>query len=166
MAVPIFDGYRPGALAQLVGLHMAYYAPAWGFGCRFEAKVAAELAAFLDAFDPNLHLFRNAFDSNGVLLGSVSIDSSAETDDAAHLRWFIVSDAARGTGLGRRLLTDALSFARATGYRGVYLTTFPGLEAAKRLYLAAGFRLTNTAEADPWSGAVGWHRYDLIFHPA
>ena len=36
-------GYRPGALAAIVGLHARYYAQHWSFGLPVETKVGADL---------------------------------------------------------------------------------------------------------------------------
>ncbi|MBK9383752.1 MAG: GNAT family N-acetyltransferase [Planctomycetes bacterium] len=46
----------------------------------------------------------------------------------------------RGLGLGRELLALCLARARESGFRRCYLETLQGMEAAQRLYLAAGFR--------------------------
>ncbi len=150
-----FDGYRPGVLAALVGLHMDYYARHWSFGRQFETKVAGELAAFLDAYDPMRDLFANAFADDGGLLGSLTIDGRGGTEGGAQLRWFIVADRARGEGLGRRLMERADAFIRERAYRGVSLTTFAGLDAARKLYEEFGFRLDSEIAQDPWSGEVG-----------
>ena len=48
----IVEGYRPGAIGAIAGLHGTYYAREWGFGRFFESKVATELCAFLDRHDP------------------------------------------------------------------------------------------------------------------
>ena len=55
MAIEI-GGYRPGALAAIVGLHAGYYARHWNFGLPFETKVGAELAEFLARHDRGLAL--------------------------------------------------------------------------------------------------------------
>lgn len=160
MTAPAFDGYRPGALAQSIALHMAYYASAWGFGAQFESKLAAEMGEFLARLDPERDLFRAAYDADGVLLGTITIDGHDAADDGAHLRWFVVSEAARGGGLGGRLMRDAVDFLDRHGYRQTYLTTFRGLDAARALYERHGFVLTAEEAADPWSGSVGLQRFD------
>ncbi len=154
-AEPIrFDGYRPGVLAAIVGLHMDYYARHWNFGRQFETKVAGELAAFLDRYDPARDLFANTYDDDGGLLGSLTVDGG-DNGSGAQLRWFIVGDRARGKGLGRALMQQADNFMRERRYRKVSLTTFAGLDAARKLYEDFGFRLVSEAAEDPWSGTVG-----------
>ncbi|MEO1192379.1 MAG: GNAT family N-acetyltransferase [Pseudomonadota bacterium] len=153
-----FAGYRPGALAGVVGLHMAYYAPAWGFGLAFETKVASELAAFLQGHDAARDLFLGAYDGQGQLCGSLVIDGKDAAGAGAHLRWFIVD--AAGQGLGGRLLDQGMAFCRDRGYRRVYLSTFAGLDAARRLYERHGFRLVAESEVDQWQGGVREQRFE------
>jgi hypothetical protein len=45
------SGYVPGALGRITELHGTYYHAHWDLGLYFEAKVATELAAFLNHFD-------------------------------------------------------------------------------------------------------------------
>lgn len=47
---------------------------------------------------------------------------------------------ARGLGLGKMLIQQALDFARSTGYRKVYLETMPELKKAMRVYEKFGFQ--------------------------
>jgi len=159
-------GYAPGALGAIVQLHGAYYARHWGFGAYFEAKVAADLAAFLtrpETPDDRLWCARR----EDRVVGAIAIDGSrgetpgppGETD--AHLRWFIVSEALRGRGLGRRLLAAALAFCRAREFRSVYLWTFAGLDPARRLYEAQGFRLAEEVPAATWGKTVTEQRFVL-----
>lgn len=157
-------GYRPGLIADIIAAHMAYYAPAWGFGVAFETKLAAEMAAFQQRYDPARDLVLSATDPDGTLLGAITIDGLEGTGDAgAHLRWFITTDAARGRGLGRQLLTEAVAFSDARGYRRLYLTTFAGLDAAGHLYAQAGFRLVCETTADDWSGGkVGEQLFERL----
>jgi len=153
------DGYRPGCAASIVKLHMDYYAGEWGFGRLFEAMVAGELGAFLSRYDAEQDLFLNAFAADDALLGSITIDGAG--GDTAQLRWFIVSAAARGAGLGRELMDRAMGFCRDRCFDRVFLTTFAGLDVARKLYEGAGFRLTDETEKDPWSGTVGIQRFDI-----
>jgi N-acetylglutamate synthase-like GNAT family acetyltransferase len=97
----------------------------------------------------------------GQVVGSVAILGRA-AGDAAQLRWFLVHPDTRGTGLGRSLVGEALTFCRLAGYRSVYLWTVNGLDAAAHLYRSAGFRKTETKPpAILWGAEVSEERYDL-----
>ena len=161
-----FGGYRPGALAALIGLHMAYYAPQWGFGAAFEAKLAGDMGSFVARLDPSRDLFLTAWGADGRLWGSITIDGIDGHDAAgSHLRWYIVADAARGRGLGAALMARAMAFVDGCGYRRCTLTTFAGLDAARALYERHGFALVAEETADPWSGTVGLQRFDRVRPP-
>lgn len=160
----LLEGWRPGIIGDVVSLQARYYARHWGFGSFFEAKLATELASFVRRYDPLVDLIVSVGDAEQVL-GSVTVDGSdpKRPDDLAHLRWFILHDASRGHGLGRRLIGRALEFARGTGRAGVYLWTFAGLDAARRIYEAAGFRLVQELPGETWGTRVTEQRFELRF---
>jgi ribosomal protein S18 acetylase RimI-like enzyme len=149
-----FDAYRPGSLAGVVALHMAYYGDAWGFGLEFETKVALEMAEFLRRMEPGRDLFLTAWDREGRLAGSVTIDVSGGGAQGAHLRWFIVSPQTRGKGLGKDLMDRAMEFCDRQHLVQIWLTTFAGLDAARGLYERHGFRLASENQQDQWRGGV------------
>ncbi len=163
-ACSFFEGWRPGVIGDVVSLQSRYYARHWGFGSYFEAKLATELASFVRRYDPRVDLILSAGDAERVL-GSVTIDGSdpRRPEDLAHLRWFIIDDASRGHGLGRQLIGRALAFARGTGRAGVFLWTFAGLHAARRLYDAVGFRLVQELSGDTWGTRATEQRFELRF---
>jgi GNAT superfamily N-acetyltransferase len=97
---------------------------------------------------------------DGGLLGSIAIDGEDLGDGSAHLRWFIVADRARGTGLGRRLLEQALAFCDAQGFACTQLWTFDGLHAARRLYEANGFVLAEQWPGTQWGPLVQEQRFE------
>ncbi len=97
MATVLHQGYVPGCIGRVAELHATYYSPRAGFGLYFESKVARELAAFCEAYQEGrdgLWLVR----VDGRVEGSLAIDGSRAATEGAHLRWFIASDAVRGTG--------------------------------------------------------------------
>jgi GNAT superfamily N-acetyltransferase len=135
--VEIVRGYLPGALGRVVELHATYYHLHWGFGLFFEAKVATELAEFLGRYDERRDAFWTAT-TGGRIEGSITIDGGHASDDGAHLRWFIMSDALRGRGLGSRLI-----------------------DAARHLYERAGFRLVAEQRGTQWGKDVNEQRFEL-----
>jgi GNAT superfamily N-acetyltransferase len=153
-------GYRPGTIAEIVRLHVDYYAREWDFGLAFEARVARELSDFLGGFRDGVDHFATHWNQAGELDGTVSLEGPTVEEPVGHLRWFIVSDRARGSGLGRRLLAGAIAHADRSGFAGIYLTTFDGLGPARHLYESCGFRLTAESPDDRWAGGVREQRFE------
>jgi len=148
------EGYKPGALADVVRMHMAYYHPHWGFGVDFEIKVASELAEFLHRFDPAKDQFLTAYSANKQCIGSISVDGRDATEKGAHIRWFIVDQHFAGRGLGGELMSRAIQSCDDFGYKKSYLTTFAGLHVARTLYESFDFQLVAEKEDDQWNGGV------------
>lgn len=146
--------------ADVIALHRHYYGREWGFTAAFEAKVSSDIAAFLAGFDPTRDLFLTRYE-NGELLGSITIDGT--DPKGAHLRWFIVSDATRGKGLGRELMQLAVDFAHALDTPKIWLTTFAGLDAAEHLYESFGFEKVSETDQDQWQSGVVERRYEKLF---
>lgn len=153
-------GYVPGAIGRVAELHASYYSKAWDFGLYFEAKVAAELSEFLRRYDPARDGFWTAV-ADGRVEGALALDAAKAEAEGAHLRWFILSDALRGRGVGNRLLQEAVDLCRKRGYSRVFLWTFRGLEPARHLYEKYGFRLAEQIEGEQWGKRVLEQRYVL-----
>jgi GNAT superfamily N-acetyltransferase len=121
---------RPGDLGSVVRLHGVVYARECGFDPTFEAYVAGPLAAFARAGSARERLW--LAERAGRIVGCIAI--VATTPRLAQLRWFLVDPSARGAGVGRRLLLEAVAFCKACGYRSVMLWTVSALPAAAHLY--------------------------------
>ena len=150
----------PGALGEVVSLHARWYARHWNFGAYFEALVARDLGGFLAEFHPGRDGFWVERDQAGAVAGSISIVGPRATEAPARLRWFIVDEHMQGHGLGRKLMRGAMQFCRDAGHRCVTLTTFAGLDAARALYEAHGFRLTDEHVDSTWGVPVTEQRFD------
>jgi DNA-binding MarR family transcriptional regulator/ribosomal protein S18 acetylase RimI-like enzyme len=129
---------RPGDMGWVVQSHGSLYAREYGFDSSFEGLVAEIAAKFLASFDASRERCWIA-DIDGAQVGSVFL--VRHTDDVAKLRLLLVDPAGRGQGLGRRLVGECISFAKACGYLKITLWTQSILVAARKIYQNAGFVL-------------------------
>ena len=152
----IVEGYQPGCIGDVASLHARFYSEHWGFGAFFEKRVATELAEFAGTL-PSDGKALWLYIENGRSLASLAIDGNDETG-TAHLRWFIVDDSLRGSGVGRQLMSHAMNFVDGR-FRETYLWTFKGLDAARNLYGKFGFQLTDESEGAQWGTRVIEQRF-------
>jgi GNAT superfamily N-acetyltransferase len=149
--------FKPGNLGKLIGLHGRLYAQEYGLDARFEGYVAATLAEFILTQKQGDRLW--IAERGQSIVGCVGIVGRSETE--AQLRWYLVDPSARGMGLGRRLLHEAIAFCRAVGYTSIFLWTVNLLEAAARQYRAVGFTKVEENPGKPWGVAVIEEKYVL-----
>lgn len=154
-------GYIPGSIGRISELHGTYYHRDWGFGLYFEAKVASELSAFLQRFDEKRDGIWLA-EKKGRIEGAIVIDGIDAENEGAHLRWFIVSDALRGKGVGRKLMDKAMAFCRGRGYKKILLWTFEWLDADRQLYEGTALRLTRQQRGEQWGTLVNEQCFELM----
>lgn len=148
---------QPGDIGYVISLHGQLYAEEYNLDHKFEAYVASGMGEFAKSFDKGKDCLWLAEDG-GRIVGSIAI---AGQTDLAQLRWFLVAPEARGSGLGSRLLQDALEFCRARRFRSVFLWTISDLKGAARLYRLAGFTLTEQNTHEIWGAMRSEQRYDL-----
>jgi DNA-binding MarR family transcriptional regulator/GNAT superfamily N-acetyltransferase len=140
---------RNGDIGWVVERHGALYAEEYGWDMRFEALVARITADFVDHFDARREACWIA-ERDGVNVGCVFLvqarddTSGAAIEKTAQLRMLIVEPAARGLGIGARLVAECERFARAQGYRRIVLWTNSVLSAARGIYAKAGYQLTKS----------------------
>ncbi|WET79569.1 helix-turn-helix domain-containing GNAT family N-acetyltransferase [Amycolatopsis sp. QT-25] len=132
---------RPGDFGWVVHRHGALYSREYGWDERFEALVARVVAEYVDRRgDPRQAGWIAELD--GERVGSIFC-MPAEDGVTAKLRMLLLEPAARGRGVGKRLVTECVEFARAAGYPAMELWTVSLLDAARAIYRKAGFRLVS-----------------------
>jgi DNA-binding MarR family transcriptional regulator/GNAT superfamily N-acetyltransferase len=129
-----------GDLGWVVQRHGVIYTEQYGWDATFEGLIAQIVGDY--ARSP--HAAReNAWiaEVDGVPAGCVFC--MHKDDDVAQLRLLLVEPAARGAGIGGRLVDECLRFATRAGYREIMLWTNDVLVEARRIYQKAGFHLVS-----------------------
>jgi DNA-binding MarR family transcriptional regulator/GNAT superfamily N-acetyltransferase len=132
--------HRAGDIGWIVQSQGKAYTEEYGWDMRFEGLVADVAGKFLANFDPALEYCWIA-ERGGVNLGSVLVSNGG--DGVAKLRLLYVDKAARGLGLGKLLVDECIRFARQKNYRQLSLWTNDVLDAARAIYIKAGFQLVS-----------------------
>jgi GNAT superfamily N-acetyltransferase len=132
---------QPGDLGWIVMAHGEIYAEQFGWNTEFEALVAEIVAGYATGHDPAREAAWIA-EVDGQRAGCILCVADDEPD-VAKLRILLVTPAARGLGVGKRLVGECVTFARDTGYARITLWTNDVLTSARRIYRAAGFTLAD-----------------------
>ena len=107
-------------------------------GTAYYDKELDALSHFYNAL-PEKRRYFIVTDKNNTVTGGVGIGEFEGFARCAELQKLYLADAAKGKGLGKKLMETAEEFARNAGYRQLYLETHTNLEAAIRLYEKLGF---------------------------
>jgi DNA-binding MarR family transcriptional regulator/GNAT superfamily N-acetyltransferase len=129
---------RPGDLGWVIQRQAAGYAAEYGWDETYEALVARIIADYVDHHDPAREAAWIA-EADGQRVGSIFCVRKSDT--VAQLRLLYVDPAARGLGIGSRLVEECLRFAQAAGYTEMTLWTNSVLAEARRIYQRTGFTL-------------------------
>lgn len=150
---------RAGDIGAIVRLHGILYRDLAGFDHTFEAYVAESVGECFAAWDAA----RDGVwmvEREGTVLGSLVL--KGRSPDEAQLRYFLLHPSLRGQGLGRDLMAQLLDFARAVGYRRIFLLTDEAVTpAATHLYVSHGFRRTGVRDVERWGTSTAEQRYEL-----
>lgn len=160
MAEIVLRGMRASDAEWLIRAHGVLYRRDEGFDASFEPLVAGIVADFLENHDPMRERGWIA-DRGGRPLGSVFCVDGAE--GMANLRLFLILPQARGSGLGKRMLAEVLSYARARGYVGLRLWTHESHRAACALYDQHGLKIVSSQKVHSFGCDLIEQTWEITF---
>lgn len=134
-----------------------------GWGLDFEGTVADIVAQYAARDHPRERCWiarRGATPVGSVMLARDR--EGKDPDQTARLRVLLVTPAARGTGLGRRLCEAVIAQARRFGDRRVVLTTTERQTEARRIYQRCGFQLLGTTGITPFDSSLRDEEWQLV----
>ena len=129
--------HQSGDIGWVVHRQGVLYAQEYGYDEQFEALAAEIVAKFIQDYDAKRERCWIA-EKDGEVVGSVFLTAKSRT--TAKLRLLYVEPAARGLGIGSRLVSECVRFARQARYKKMVLWTQSELDAARHIYKQAGFR--------------------------
>ncbi len=155
----ILREHGPGDIGWIIQRHGQIYTDEYGWSSHFETLVAEIAARFLRDFNPACERCWVA-ELNGANVGCVMLVRKTKT--VAQLRLLLVESSARGHGIGARLVTECIEFARASGYRQMRLWTNDVLVSARKIYQAAGFMLVDEEEHSTFGKPLTSQTWELV----
>lgn len=151
----------PSDWPWLVDRHRVLYSEEHGYAPLFATYVTQSVEDFCVHEDASRDRVWIAEDA-GERVASIGIQHDPRRPGWGKLRWFLVEPTHRGSGLGHRLMSTALGFARACGYEGVHLWTVNDLSQARKMYQRNGFVLVEETESCPWAPWGKEQRWELL----
>jgi GNAT superfamily N-acetyltransferase len=151
-----------GDLGWVVMAHGEIYATQFGWDTSFEALVARIVADYAARHDPAREGAWIA-ELDGRRVGCVFCVAADAT--TAQLRILLVDPSARGQHLGGRLVDECIAFARSAGYERMTLWTNHPLTAARKVYLARGFKLVSEEPHQSFGAELIGQMYELDLRP-
>ncbi|MGC4105304.1 MAG: GNAT family N-acetyltransferase [Thermomicrobiales bacterium] len=146
-------------LAWVVDAHREVYVDGLGWPSSFPPVVEALMADIAPRLlvaqdDPARRERAWIAEVNGARVGAIVVVAHDRDPAVAKLRMLVVTEGARGHGVGSALVAAVIAFAREVGYARIELWTEDSLEAARRLYARSGFIIVATAPSDVVPGNI------------
>jgi GNAT superfamily N-acetyltransferase len=154
--------HRIGEIGWMVHRQGLLYNQQFGWNGDFEALIAGIYRDYHDAPEsPPKDLW--VAEQNSAIVGSIFVMPSEGLEGSAQLRMLYVEPAARGQGVGASLVAQAVSFAKASGYKRMRLWTHTIQESARRIYAAAGFKIVETIPEDNFGMKMMGEIWEMVF---
>ncbi len=145
-------------LNYIIKRHGEIYEKEYDFDKTFVDYVRKPLYEFYKNFDKN-HENVWIADFEGNTVGFIALVKVNE--DTAQLRWFLLEKEMRGRGIGNKLMSTLVEFAKDKNYKNIYLWTVGFLDAARHLYEKYGFELIETKDSSVWGKKLTEEKWSL-----
>lgn len=130
----------------------------FGYSAEDYHSYAPEMHDLYRAYSKPRSLF-NLVERNGIIVGGAGIRPlESENSNIAILEKMYFLSEARKYGMGKKLLSQCLEFAKSEGFKACYLEAVPEMHAAIELYKSFGFKQIPEA-----IGNTGHYVCDLFF---
>lgn len=149
---------EPGDFGWIIHRHGLLYADEQNLDSSFEGVVAEIIADYLKNYNPKRERCWIVEHADSVA-GSIFVTEGDQ--DTAKLRLLYVEPTARGLGIGARLVSECIKFARQKGYSRLTLWTHSVQESAGKIYEAQGFDMVNETEMDVFGQTLKRQNWEI-----
>ncbi|MCC7055177.1 MAG: GNAT family N-acetyltransferase [Gemmatimonadaceae bacterium] len=150
--------HRPGDIAYVTQRTIASVMEEFEFNAAYEIARLEKSAAFLSQFDAERDCAWVA-ERDGVVVGWVLVERADAK--VARLSLLHVESQARGIGIGRRLIAEAIQFATRAGYATLRVELFDPMKTARLLVHGAGFNHTGESPHVGYGRAMHRQEWEL-----
>jgi GNAT superfamily N-acetyltransferase len=159
-AVEVRRELRPGDYGAIIEIHGRLYASEYGVDSSFEAMVAGSVTRAAMRGFPREREGLWVVELEGAFSGCIALTD--EDGETGMVRWVLLDPSLRGRGLGSRLVSEVVEFARDADYERIELETFSDLRRAAAIYRSHGFRLTSEEAGPRWGReTITYQHYEL-----